>query len=117
MSDARKKSDSNEKSSDDAAPAAPRQFVTSIKSISQQVGEHVITALQHEETVAVLTAVTVGPDSTQHIVSVGLDMEQLGHVNDLLLHASGKKTDEVPCVGFHCYVKPAASPDAEKKKS
>ena len=118
MSEARKQSRKDEQSQRDGdeAPAVPRQFVSAIKSIEQQVGEHVIGALQQEQTVAVLTTVTIGPDGAQRIISVGLDMEQLGQVNDLLLHATTEKTEEVPCVGFHCYVKPPAAPDAEKEK-
>ena len=44
-----------------ADPGQLQHFVTTIKSAEQQVGENIISALHHEDTVAVLTTVVVGP--------------------------------------------------------
>ena len=82
-----------------------KQFVTQIKSAEHQVGEHIITALQDPDTVAVLTAVVVGSDGTQAVVSAALDPDMLQQVQELLHTAEEKRDEEVPCVGFHCLLK------------
>lgn len=82
------------------------RFVTSIKNAEQQVGEHVIRALQHGDTVAVLTTVVVGPGGQQHIVSAALNPEQSTQVNSLLEGAVQEREDEEMCIGFHCLIKP-----------
>jgi hypothetical protein len=87
-------------------PSTPRQFVTPLKSIQQQVGESVIHALQHEETMAVLTTVMAIGDGSQQIVSVGLDQSQMEKINELLRQSQEAACERVPCVGFHCFIKP-----------
>ncbi len=82
-----------------------KQFVTRIKSAEQQVGEHILTALQDPDTVAVLTAVVVGSDGTQAVVSAALDPDMLKQVQKLLHTAEKQRDEEVPCVGFHCLLK------------
>ncbi len=87
-----------------------KQFVTRIRSAEQQIGDHIIAALQDPETVAVLTAVVAGPDGGQQIVSAALDPETLSQVQRLLREAEQKREDEVPCVGFHCLLKKKHEP-------
>ena len=70
-------------------PSQMARFVTSIKNPSQQIGDHVVAALQHADTVAVLTTVVVGPGGQQHIVSAALDPQQAAKVNELLIGAAG----------------------------
>ena len=82
-----------------------KQFMTQIKSAEHQIGEHILTALQDPETVAVLTAVVAGTDGTQSIVSAALDPEILDQVKRLLRDAEEARDEEVPCVGFHCLLK------------
>ena len=82
-----------------------KRFVTELKSAEVQVGEHIIGALQDPSTVAVLTTVVVAPDGGQRIVSAGLDPELLEQVQSLLDKAEDERDEEVPCVGFHCFVK------------
>ncbi len=82
------------------------QFVTTIKNAEQQVGEHIIQALQHEDTVAVITTVVVGDDGQQRVVSAALNPARLQQVQDLLQAATDEREEEEPCVGFHCLVKP-----------
>lgn len=82
-----------------------KRFVTQLKSAEVQVGEHIIVALQDPSTVAVLTTVVVAPDGGQRIVSAGLDPELLEQVQSLLDKAEDERDEEVPCVGFHCFVK------------
>ncbi len=82
-----------------------KQFVTQLKSAEVQVGEHIITALQDPSTVAVLTTVVLAPDGGQRIVSAGLDPELLEQVQTLLDKAEDQRDEEVPCIGFHCFVK------------
>lgn len=78
------------------------QFVTTLTPLEQQVGMHVITALQHEDTVAVLTTVAVGRDGAQRVVSVGLDPQRLAQVQQILVESQDRPKRRVPCIGFHC---------------
>ena len=95
-------------------PAQMARFVTTIQNAEQQVGEHVIRALQHGDTVAVLTSVVVGPDGRQHIVSAGLDGQTTSQVNALLAGAAMQREDEEMCVGFHCLIKPKQKPGKDQ---
>ncbi len=130
MSDGKQQPEAADSDNDNgvAPPAAPvqggevrrhvdsskiRQFVTHIKSAVRQVGEHIIEALADDSTVAVLTTVVIGPDGGQRIVSAGLDPEMMLEVQKILLNAQEEREEEIPCVGFHCYLK--NRPDGEKK--
>lgn len=115
MSDAELKP-SNPEPVDDpqAAPAIAEKidqqqlqhFVTTIKSAEQQVGENIIEALRHEDTVAVLTTVVVGADGLQHLVSAALSPQLMSQVQALIMKAQQERVEEEPCVGFHCLIKP-----------
>lgn len=85
------------------------QFVTTIKNAEQQVGENIIRALQHEDTVAVITTVAMGPDGQQRVISAALSPERMQQVEEILKAAEDEREDEEPCVGFHCLVKPRQS--------
>lgn len=80
-------------------------FVTTIKNAEQQVGEHIIRALQHEDTVAVLTTVAMTPDGQQRVISAALDPDRLQQVQEILQAAEQEREPEEPCIGFHCLVK------------
>lgn len=67
-----------------------------------QIGEHVLTALQHGDAMAVLSAVVVGPDGVQRIVSAPLDAERMQMVQEILQSAKEEETQRVSCFGFHC---------------
>lgn len=86
-----------------------KRFVSTIKNAEQQVGEHIIRALQHPDTVAVITSVMVGPDGQQHLVSAALDPSRAAQVNALLQSAVEQREPEEPCVGFHCLLTPKRS--------
>jgi hypothetical protein len=92
-------------------------FVTSIKNVEQQIGEHIIQALQHADTVAVLTTVVVGPGGEQHIISASLNPARAAQINMLLQSAVEEREEEIPCVGFHCLIQPktaaSSQPDPE----
>lgn len=92
-------------------PGQIKHFITEIKSAEQQVGEHIIEALQDAATVAVLTTVIVAPDGGQRIVSAALDPELMGEVQTLLTRAQHDRQEEVPCVGFHCLLKRRERPE------
>ena len=79
-------------------------LVTNLQPIANQIGEHVLTALEHEETVAVLTTVT-GSKNGQQVVSIPLTGEHLQQVHGLIeeIHESDEP-ERVPCVGFHCFI-------------
>ncbi len=93
-----------------------RHFVTTIKSAEHQVGEHIIAALNDDQTVAVLTTVVIGPDGMQRIVSAALSPELMMEVQKLLGDAEKQREEEIPCVGFHCYIKPKSNGPPQKKK-
>ena len=88
-----------------------KHFVTQIKSAEHQIGEHILTSLQDPATVAVLTAVVVGPDGGQRIVSAALDPALLHEVQKLLKEAESERDEEIPCVGFHCLLRKKQDPD------
>lgn len=87
-------------------PGELRQFVTPLISLEQQVGGHVIHALQQPETVAVLTTVVPGPNGSQCIVSVGLNADHMEDVQQILAESRLPENERVPCVGFHCFTQP-----------
>lgn len=89
-----------------ATAAQVSHFVTSIKDVHQQVGEHVIAALQQPNTVAVVTSVVVGPGGKQHIVSAALDPQKAALVNQLISGAQQQRKEEIQCVGYHCLLEP-----------
>jgi hypothetical protein len=77
-------------------------FVTPLKPIAKQVGEHVMQALSDEKTVAVLTTIT-GSSAGQQVISIPLSSEHLQQVHGLIedIHISDEP-ERIPCVGFHC---------------
>lgn len=99
-------SKANEGQVQNATPSQVSHFVTSIKDVHQQVGEHVIGALQQPNTVAVITSVVVGPGGKQHIVSAALDPQKAAVVNQLLAGAKQERREEAQCVGYHCLLEP-----------
>ena len=82
------------------------QFVTTIRNPEQQVGQHIIQALQHDDTVAVLTTVALGADGQQWVISAALDPERMKQVQEILTAAEKERETEEPCVGFHCLINP-----------
>lgn len=88
-----------------------KQFATTIKTAEAQVGEHIIAALQHDDTVAVVTTVVVGPDGRQQVISAALDPVLMNEVQELLTRAAQEREEEEPCMGFHCLTKPKAKPE------
>ncbi len=82
------------------------QFVTTIRNAEEQVGHHIIGALKHDNTVAVITTVAMGPDGKQRVISAALSPERMQMVQQILQSAEVEREDEEPCVGFHCLVKP-----------
>lgn len=79
-------------------------YVTDLASMEHQVGEHVMTALGHDSTVAVLTTVLAGDDGQQRIVSFPMNTHQLSEVRRLLSHAPKRNAKRVRCIGFHCRI-------------
>lgn len=83
-----------------------RQFVTTIKSAEQQVGANIIRALRHDNTVAVLTTVILGPKGQQRVISAALNPTMMQQVQEVLQTAMEEREEEQPCIGFHCLTKP-----------
>ena len=89
-------------------------LVTELTPITEQVGNHVLTALQEEECVAVLTTL-VGGYPTDKVVSVALNAEQMANVGEILGEVQKEPEDadeEAICIGFHCHI-----PKENKKRS
>jgi hypothetical protein len=79
-------------------------LVTPIQNLAGQVGTHVMAALNHGDTVAVLTTIT-GSRTGQQVVSIPLTAEHVQQVHGLIeeIHESDEP-ERVPCVGFHCHI-------------
>jgi hypothetical protein len=93
----------NKKEIDNEQEGVPH-FITPLHPIAVQVGEHVLSAMEHEETVAVLTTIT-GSINGKQVISIPLTAEHMQQVHILIeeIHSSDEP-ENVPCVGFHCYV-------------
>lgn len=81
-------------------------LVTELTPITEQVGDHVLKALQEEECVAVLTTL-VGGYPTDRVVSVALNAEQMADVGAILGEVQKEPQDEDEdgvCIGFHCQI-------------
>jgi hypothetical protein len=89
----------------DAPDSGP--IVTAILPVSDQIGRHVMTALQRPETVAVLTTVVPGVDADR-VVSLPLTEDQMDEVRGLLgqIQAEDEEAaaDTDRCIGFQCQV-------------
>lgn len=92
-------------------------FVSEIRSVPQQVGENVVNALQHDQSVGVLSFVQPGPGGTQRIVSVPLDQSAMSEIYRMLdEHAHEEEAEEVPCIGFQCLLQERRKREAEERK-
>jgi len=90
----------NEETKEEGVP----HLVSPIHTIANQVGEHVLSAMKHEETVAVLTTIT-GSTHGQQVISIPLTAEHVQRVHGFIeeIHQSNEP-ERVPCVGFHCFL-------------
>jgi hypothetical protein len=102
--------DSTELTINDAASVGAAQpsdalpkFVTKLARLEEQVGLHVITALQHPKTFAVLTTVSADAGGGQQVVSIALDANRFEQIQKLLTTAKKEGTRRTRCVGFHCH--------------
>ena len=93
-------------------PSGPRHHVTSIRTVERQVGDHVMAALEDEDTVAVLTTI-VGGVRTDRIVSLPLNGEQAAAVSELLQAAQAEAEEDAEdedgrregFLGFHAVLR------------
>ncbi|UCD74398.1 MAG: hypothetical protein JSV91_11475 [Phycisphaerales bacterium] len=95
------------------------QYVTDLRPIERQVGEHIIASLQHPGTVAVISAVMPGGETNQRIVSVPLNQDLFEQVQELVAEAQAARDEpdqEVPCIGFHCVLEGRERDRKEKEK-
>jgi len=86
----------------DQEPKQSQRFITRLQTIERQVGEHILAALEDEETVAVLTTVASGLRADR-IVSVPLSREQVADITHVLQQAQvdPDEDDAEPTIGFH----------------
>ncbi|MEE2787292.1 MAG: hypothetical protein VX589_08130 [Myxococcota bacterium] len=84
------------------SPEQPQTLVTPIASLAEQVGQHVLSALSQDETVAVLTTIT-GSRHGKQVISMPLNAHTLHEVQSLL-HAveENDEPERMACIGFHC---------------
>ena len=87
-----------------------KQYITNLRSVERQIGEHVIALLADPEHIATLTTVIPGV-GTDRVASIPLTREELGEVEQLLVKMESGEPTRVPCVGFHCRLK-----DADEKE-
>ena len=87
-----------------------KQYITNLRSVERQIGEHVLELLADPEHIATLTIVIPGV-GTARVASIPLTREELGEVEQLLVKIEAGEPTRVPCVGFHCRLK-----DADKKE-
>ena len=82
---------------------ALKTFVTDLRPISEQVGAHVLAALQDEECVAVVTTIASG-FPTDRVVSVPLNAAQMQDVGIILNEVAAEPDgpEDLPCIGFQC---------------
>ena len=83
-------------------------LVTQLAPITEQVGTHVLQALQDAETVAALTTVVAGFPADR-VVSLPLTNAQLASVQKLLMQVQAEpapqtEEEEARCIGFQCQI-------------
>jgi hypothetical protein len=98
-------------SEENPKPQGP--VVSELRSITEQVGAHVLQCLRKEETVAVISTVVpgVGPGSDR-VVSMPLNAQKMAEI-DLLLQGIREMAEaefEEKCIGFQCAI-PAEQKD------
>ena len=96
--------DDSPHASNSSNKAQVARFVSKIKNLDLQIGEHVLAALQQPDTVAVLTTIVIGPGGEQHIVSAALNPQRMSQVNELLEEAQQERVEDEVCYGFHCLI-------------
>ena len=75
---------------------------TPLTSMAEQIGQHVISALNQADTIAVLTTIT-GSRIGRQVVSLPLDPKQMNDIQMLLTDLDEHDEPEtLDCVGFHC---------------
>lgn len=82
---------------------ALKTFVTDLRPVTEQVGAHVLNALQDDACVAVVTTIATG-FPTDRVVSVPLNAEQMHEVGIILNEVAAEPDgpDDLPCIGFQC---------------
>ena len=98
---------------DEQHSGALPKFVTKLAPLEEQVGVHVITALQHPKTLAVLTTVATDGGGGQQVVSIALDADRFEQIQKLLATAPRAGKRRVRCVGFHCHFEDDTPADDE----
>jgi len=97
--------------------------VTMIRTIERQVGEHVLAALDDDDAVAAITTLVPGVRADR-IVSMPLDREQVGAIQDILqqAHAEAETADDDEpgrregFLGFHTVLQQNGDVDPPKGK-
>lgn len=84
-------------------------YVTNLTPVTEQVGGHVLKALQSPEVVAVVTTLVPGM-GTDRVVSMPVDAARMGMIQALLAQVHDTKQPDPPkCVGFHCRLEDEAA--------
>ena len=93
----------NKESEDTTVGATPAQpMSTPLSSMAEQIGQHIIAALNQESTVAVVTTIT-GSRVGRQVVSLPLNAEEMNDIQKHLMDVEASDAPEmVSCIGFHC---------------
>jgi hypothetical protein len=85
------------------APKGPPTLVTDLSPITEQVGTHVLNALQEDECVAVISTIVPG-FPTDRVVSVPLNSNQMANIGAILNEVVDEPDgpEDRPCIGFQC---------------
>jgi hypothetical protein len=85
----------------------PPAYVSSLNSIEEQIGKHILECLRTDGTVAVISTVMSGiGSSADRIVSMPVTPEQMGQI-DLIINGGDEDNEtEQRCIGFQCDIPP-----------
>jgi hypothetical protein len=91
---------SDENQTEDKGPPA---YVSSLNSIQEQIGTHIMECLRTDDTVAVISTVMAGVGAgADRIVSMPVTSEQMAQI-DLIINVRGEDEElEHRCIGFQC---------------
>lgn len=91
----------------DQKPTELQPISTPLTSFTEQVGQHVVTALQQEDTVAVISAIVPGiGHGGDRIVSMPVGPAMMAQIDALLqgAHQIPQEEFEEKCIGFQCQI-------------
>ena len=83
----------------------PPAYVSTLNSIQEQVGTHIMESLRTDGTVAIISTVMAGVGAgADRIVSMPVTSEQMAQI-DLIINGGNEELEsEQRCIGFQCEI-------------